>query len=462
MKIDTTFEKNSNRRAYRTNIPIVVAIENNKYHTIDWSLAGLAIKGLKENITIGQTTKAYLILQMAEANISLPITIKLEYKKDDRYGFSYADISQNNKKVLKRFIEFSIDGKLDMTDKIVSLYEEPNVHTPIETPVKLDFEESRSLKRSFYANAFRYLLFAGLIFSLLALILFDKIKYSYQADGIIIKNYQKIYPRINNIIEKIYVKEGQKVHKGDLLVEFDSEKARYKIDLLEAEKEQLIKEQKRQSKKEEMLLSSQINEKLVPLLSKRVKELKKDFLNAKIQYNKRVINYTDYLSIKNEYIKTKIELEANKNRALKEKSKIINNGLLMMSTKDYDLKIKHAKHELNYYHLTSPVDGVIYEINSIEGEMSDKSRPIFTIWTKQKPIIEVKVPIKDISKITPNTRADIVDRLNNKNYKAKIQKIGSANDEESSNEVTVLLKPIGDVDLFKPNQHVEVLFERVF
>jgi len=452
------FENNSLRKSYRTSVPLFVIIENQYYSVIDWSLNGLAIENFPKKLSLDQVVDSKLLIQLEEATISIPVSLRLVYSKDNRSGFEFQRISEKNKKVLKRFIEHAIEGKLTQTNNLISIYEEPEIKTPINAPIKLEAQEYKELNRAFHVQFLKYLLFALLVLATLGFLFFSQLRYSYKGSGTVVGNYQKIYPKVQATIENIYFKEGDSVKKGDILAQFDTQDIRYKITLLQTEKKQFIENKKHLLANEELMFNKAGNKEIQRSLTQQMRELKKMYQNAKVQYNNHLITSLEYSKIKSKYLDSKLKLQQNRVKNLQFKKRLEHN-FDTNSAENFDIKIAHTKELLKDYNLFSPVSGKVYEIYGIPGEIAQINRPLLTIWTKDRPLIEVNIPQSKISKIDADTKVDVIDPIKHQTYTATVVKIGSLDDDKYTK---VVLKPMGDTSQLKPNQRLDVLFRRTF
>lgn len=458
----TKFENNSSRKSYRTNIPLHVIIDQKSYKAVDWSLTGLALVTSNFDIKPSETCPCVLVLQMPESAISIRVTLKLEYIDKQRYGFSFVNLSEKNKKVLRRFIELAIEGKTDVVDNIISIYEEPEISSPIHNPVKLDEHEKIALKRDFHRSAFRYILFAlGVLTALIGLLFFN-MRYSYEGTGVVMGNYYKVYPLQGGVVDRMYVHEGDNVKVNQPLVQLDSQDITYKIRLLEAQKEKDIATYHVLRKQVTHPNAINIeNNNYIRSIKEKLALKMKQYQNAKIQYNQKLITYDRLAVFKDAYLDMKIKLENAKGLFLRQQiNRRVEANPILLDTRKIDLKIEHAKDRLKRYRIKAPVSGKVYEIYSIEGEQVFTSRPVLTLWTKDEPYILVHVPNKYLSYVKPGTKADIYNVQEKTHYRAKVTKVGTVDESDSMLDVDVVLKLEGLSSILKPHQRIDVMFKR--
>ena len=461
MSLVTRFEKNSLRKSYRTTIPLQVVLDGKSYNAIDWSLTGLALEIPNFQYSPGDKIDAQLILPILDAKLSLPVTLFYEYNYDNRNGFSFIDLSEKHKNVLRRFIEMAIEGKIDRVDDIVAVYEEPEITTPIQTPVTLQEEEAHELKRSFVRTSARYLLFAASVIGFLGLVIFYNLRYIYEGSGVVTGNDMLIYPTVNAFIEKIYVHEGDVISPGMPLVQLDSSAVRFKLALLEIDKKRNrdLFSQKQQHLREQRTMY----QKMITLARRQIAKSRISYRNAKKQYTQRLIMKSTLRQVENDYLQARQNLAKIK---LLPVSVVEANSSVIQNTLDLekaDVKLEYLKKQLPLYHIEAPVKGKVYEIYGQEGQEALKNNPLMLIWTEDTPYITATVPIKFLAHIVTGTEVDIIDKNDDVVLHGKVFKIGSLTDIiPQSDTFTVSIRPENPASHLKPHQRVQLLFKRDF
>ncbi len=459
----TYFEKNSMRKSYRTTMPLYIVIDQQSHRALDWSLTGAAIKSLDMPFKPGETIEGVILLKMPDASVSIPVKLKHIYTQNGRTGFSFENLSEKNRNVLRRFIDLSIEGKIDNADDVIAVYEEPAVETPVQAPVKLQDEEARALKSSFLRASLRYILLGVALLAVLGLLLFYNLRYSYEGSGIVMGNDYKIYPLQSAIVSRVYVKEGSFVKKEDPLIQLDSSEIQYQIALLESQEKEALKRYNNAKKSLENQ-SAVPNSGLIKLLQSRVSESYRELQNAKKQFDQRLITKAVLDQVRGNYLDARAKLENAKvdSKILRKKLGNSPQNLEAPNTQETDVKIRYLKNLLKQYRVTAPVSGIVYEIYTTEGQQALASKPLMALWIRKKPYIVVNVPNSYLSDISEGAKVDIVDKKRRKNYEGVVTKIGSVNESLDAETFSVTIKPSVSLDTLAPHQRVEVLFRREF
>ena len=210
------YEKNSMRKSHRISIPMKIHVNNTIYDSINWSLTGASIKAVNgESFLKEKLYDAVLMLGMKDATVSLKVQLKSVYEKDGVFGFEFVNLSDKNKKVLRRYLEFYLDGKLDNVDGLLSTFEEPELNSAILEPVKLSDNEKDGLEKSFFRKSLWAMLLSLFLLAAIATLVYQNLLYKFESAGTVERNYKKIYPLSSGIIDKIYVKMVIRLRKID-------------------------------------------------------------------------------------------------------------------------------------------------------------------------------------------------------------------------------------------------------
>ncbi len=154
----------------------------------------------------------------------------------------------------------------------------------------------------------------------------------------------KLSTKLVGFVQKVYVKEAQKVNKGDLLVQIDPTE----------------------------ILSS-INE-----LKRAIKQQKKDKALARTIYNSNLKLYEIGGISKEMLDRSKLILESKE-----------------LTVKNTQQKLLNLKHQLSYLKIKAPFDGVIDAIFLHEGDLALASKPILALSSNEKKLTFLYAQTKD-------------------------------------------------------------------
>jgi multidrug resistance efflux pump len=466
MSLQLQYEKNSMRKSHRIEIPLKVYIQNNIYNVIDWSMTGLSISTKANSFIVDDFYDAVLLLGLKDATISIKIKLKCVYGKENRYGYEFNELSDKNRKMLRRYLEFYLDGKWDDMDELIGVYSEPDIGTALKEPVKLNDLEKSSLQKSFLRKSLSAVVFSFLLLLLIGATLFYNLRYTYEGVGIVEGNYKNIYAKHKGVLEKIYVKTGDRVKKDDILADINSEKILQQIKLLET-----IKKTKLKKIEADFLYQNattapqQDNSELLNLKKQMVNEAYKNYQNAKIQFNNHLITKTELLYFKNKFLESKESYALYKEKSTNQK----NSPALVpkiYNIEETNLKIKNKKRLLEEYRIFSPQDGKVYEITAEVSDFISRDKPLLVLWTDNKPKIIASLEDKEAINIKIGSSVEIIDSLGEYKFKGIVKHITNKvlnmdiKTEGVSNLVYVEIEPEDKSKVLPPKSVVKVLFKR--
>ncbi len=457
MSMNIAFEQNSMRLSNRTDIPLKVDIQNTVYKSIDFSLSGISIYSHEH---IFQTKKIYpatVYLDLDDAYLSIKTKLECIYTHKNRTGFRFLDLSEKNKKLLRRYIELFSENKLDKDDEFINIYKEPEVGYTIDEPIKFTDQEESRMKILFLRKSIFAFLFTLLVILSISGLLYFKYIYFLESTGSITDNYTNIYSPADGIIEKVFVKKDDMIKKNTPLFKLNGEELLYKLKTLKK-----IKKSKLQNKiNYKPQLNLRFEKKVLSIKKKIFQNQIKKFKEAKLLLQKHMIT-------KQEYFQTETKLNTAKEDYLIYKSKLLNKlkeyknrfYAKKSDTKDLDLKIFETKKELEKLNILSPVNAKVYSINTGENQRVIKNQILATVWLKNTPVITTVLPSKELSNIKLNSKVIVVDPQTNKRYRGHVEQIKHRPNDPNTNNMTVFILPEKNAKELKPDSLVKVIFKR--
>jgi multidrug resistance efflux pump len=466
MSLQLQYEKNSMRKSHRIQFPLKVYIQNNIYDVLDWSMTGLSINTKDNSFIVNDFYDAILLLGLKDATISIKIKLKCVYKNGDRYGYEFTQLSDKNRKILRRYLEFYLDGKWDDMDELIGVYGEPDIGTALKEPVKLNDHESSALKKTFLRKSISAILLSLFLLFIIGAVLVYNLKYVYEGVGIVEGNYKNIYAKHEGVLEKIYVKTGDRVKKDDILADINSEKILQQIKLLETIKETKLKKIEADSLYQTSTLPKE-NIELLKLKKQILNEAYRNYQNAKVQFNNHLITKTELLYFKNKFLESKESYTLYKERTLIQKNSSVPTRKIY-NIKETNLKIKNKRRLLEEYRIFSPQNGKVYEITAEVSDLINKDKPVMVLWTDNRPKIIATLEANEAVNIKIGSDVEIVDSLGEYKFKGIVKHITNKvlnmdiKTDGVSNVLYVEIEPEEKSKVLPPRSVVKVLFKRAF
>ncbi len=464
-------DQNYSRKAQRVDLPILVQINERVYKTKDWSVIGVSISQLEGTYEKDAEIESTLILPLQGANFVIPVTLVFKNLRGNASGCAFKDLSEKNKRILKRFIELAIEGKLDSAEDIIATYSEPVFDSPIHDAISLGEQEAAQIKSRFLKKSLAYL-GAGII---IAWIIYYVVVYNFQykifTTGVVVGNSLKVTANNAGILEKIYVKTNDELEKGyvlfDILTTVEKEvqiaqQLDSKIDVVKKDLDAYSKN-----------MASNYETPLIKVLEERYKSRKEQYENAMVLYNKKLITKKDMNIVNNNMITSKLELERNRMRSGME-SENLQARILQLNQKINDLKSRrYLTRKIEVEEIKrrmAPVSGKVYMIGHKESEFVNPGDTVMILQTDAKPYVMMKLHIRDIFKISINDTVKIFKKYSSNIYTGKIAQIGYSSvnpevpvsQESSLNESIVKIEFDDDKVDFPINTRVEIRVDRDF
>ena len=464
-------DHNYNRKAQRVDLPLLVQINEKVYKTNDWSVIGVSISELEGSYEKNAEIKSSLILPLQGANFVIPVTLIFKNLRNNVAGCTFKDLSEKNKRILKRFIELAIEGKLDSSEDLIATYSEPVIDSPIHEALSLGEQEASRIKSRFIKKSLAYLSAGIIIVWIIYYVVVYNFQYKIFTTGVVVGNTLKVTANSAGIIDKIYVNTYDELEKGYVL-----------FDILTTVEKEVPVAQPLDSKiyvlKEDLNVYSNnmLSNYEIPLikaLEVRYKSRKEQYDNAMELYNKKLITKKDMNIINNNMITAKLELERNRMRSSMESANL-KARILQLNEKINELKSgRYLTEKIEVEEIKrrmATVNGKVYMVGYKEREFVNPGDTVMILQTDEKPYVMMKLHIRDIFKIDINDPVIIFKKYGSKVYTGKIAQIGYSSvnseapvsQESSLNESIVKIEFDDDHVDFPINTRVEIRVERNF
>ncbi len=246
-----------------------------------------------------------------------------------------------------------------------------------------------------------------------------------------------ILSKIPGRIEKIFVKEGEKVREGQIVAKIEDDVV--KLQLKQAQAAFKAAEAQYQKavkgvRKEEL----ENAEALVKQAEDDFKTAKENFKRVKTLYKAGTIPKAKYEETQNQLrdAQTKLENAKRKLKMMKEGASKEEIEMARSNMEAMRAKYQLAKLQLDYTKVTCPISGTVAHIFVTEGNMVNQTMPIMAIIRENPILAEVSVPEKYYSEIREK-RKTIEVRIrpsslpDNTIFKGRIIKISSVIDPAS-------------------------------
>ena len=234
---------------------------------------------------------------------------------------------------------------------------------------------------------------------------------------------------VGGVVDDILVKEGEKVKKGQVLLKLDTEATKDRQQSLLSSI--AFKNQQLGLKVEELRRYLDVNDTEQRMLVQSL-GLEQEVLNRLEVLNQQgAVQELQYLTQRNKVQEVASKLESTRVERLRQLA-ILGQGIRQLQTEMADLRSKLIELNVNirYQALTSPVDGVVFDLKpKARGFVGQSSEPVLKVLPNDKLEARVEVPSTDIGFVSVNRPADVsIDSFPATDFgviKGRVRKIGS-------------------------------------
>ncbi len=488
-----TTQQNCKRKSHRINIPIHVIIEGKTYRVDDWSIHGFRVENLDIRLDIDETIDAALVLPTGSSSIILNVKARLRNVRKNGHGFDIVEITDKNARVLRHYAALAIDGNYNHVDDLSSDLFMVDVASPIKEPISLTENESDEVYRSFYKQAWFYVL-VGLLFGAIAVV---TILYNYlvvtHANGLISGNSHKYNAPKNGFLAAIYVEDDQKISKGKILFEMDSTHEKERLADREA-RQKILKKQLDEAEK----MLDQVNR----TIAKREKEIKtvvkteagalrqtyrlakENYRRASKLFKSHLITATQFNNIESQYLKIKSRHEEMVERQKRAMEKSILEDPIYTKARDQQIALKRLidkitlditaneneiatlRKEIRSNIVTALEDGTVHNIFHRAHDYVKFPAQLMTLETDQNPDILTKLFLSQTDDIHIGEPCLVYSKRLNKFFNAHVTGIGYSVTEGkttntleiSQNEIPVRIVFDDTPEQLHLNEYLKVYF----
>ena len=231
-------------------------------------------------------------------------------------------------------------------------------------------------------------------------------------------NQHELFSKVNGVILKVLVKEGDLVKKGQAIIQLTNTAPK-----LNFENAKLLASYSSASTNKEKLTQANTELDVAKLkleneasLLERQKKLWANEIGTKNDLDQRILSYKNALSV---YNGSMLKLNDLKKQ-------------IDFQSKQTEKTAAISSSTLNDYVITSDIAGRIYGLNKLEGEMVNTQQAVATIGNANQFYIELHVDEYDIAKMKPGQKTLIsMDSYKGNVFEAIVQKIYPLMDQKS-------------------------------
>ena len=434
-------EANLPRKAMRVAIPLFVGIDGKTYPARDWSTSGVGLSDMEKVPAEGGIVPAQLSFPMLESTLTIPVQLLYRSSHDGVHGFEFHDLSPRNRKILRQYIELSLDGKLADVEDIVSAAAFPATAAGSQAPLALG---SAPLARRPHRARMVGSVLAGIaVLAAAAGIGYYNLTYQLEGTGFVSGSIARVTANHDGQMGRMLVEPGARVEANTPLFAVDNPQLRNEIEALEQHVAQLGAEQARLANARRAAEAG-----LLQSLRGDWSARQAELANARKLFESGAITQRDLMMVANQaqdlrvnYLRQVAE-GASRTQSL-ENSDAVQRMRLELATKKVLLARQEAERVVR-----APVRGRVYHVDRQPGEFVSAQDPVVLLEADVTPSVFLRVPNDDALKLKLGMPAQIYVPYQDRKYEATVAAVGlsaatasaaAINQEVGQNETLVKL-----------------------
>ncbi len=434
-------EANLPRKAMRVAIPLFVEIDGKTHPARDWSTSGVGLSDLEKTPAEGEVVQAQLSFPMLESTLMIPVQLLYRSAHDGVHGFEFHDLSPRNRKILRQYIELSLDGKLADVEDIVSAAAFPATAAGSQAPLALG---SAPLARRPHRARMVGSMLAGIaVLAAAAGIGYYNLTYQLEGTGFVSGSIARVTANHDGQMGRMLVEPGARVEANTPLFAVDNPQLRNEIEALEQHVAQLGAEQSRLAGARRAAEAG-----LLQSLRGDWAARQAELANARKLFESGAITQRDLMMVNNQvqdlrvnYLRQVAE-GATRTQSL-ENSDAVQRMRLELAAKKVLLARQEAERVVR-----APVRGKVYHVDRQPGEFVSAQDPVVLLEADVTPSVFLRVPNDDALKLKLGMPAQIYVPYQDRKYEATVAAVGlsaatasaaAINQEVGQNETLVKL-----------------------
>ena len=411
-------EANMPRKAMRVAIPLFVEIDGRTHAARDWSTTGVGLSDLALIPTPGDVVHARLSFPMLESTLLIPVQLVYRSVHDGVHGFEFHDLSQRNRRILRHYIELSLDGKLGDVEDIVAAAALPVGDAPLQAPLMLGApaEASAGSRRTRLVGS----ALAGLaVLAAAAGIGYYNLTYQLEGTGFVSGSITRVTANNDGQLGRMLVEPGTRVEPNTPLFAVENPNLRNEIEAMEQQLGVVASQQARLAGARRSAEAG-----LLQTLRRDMSTREGELANARKLYESGVITQRDMLLVANQVQDTRVNYlrqvadGATRTQTLDNSDEVARLRMDLASK-----KMLLARQEAERV-VRSPVRGRVYTVDRQPGEFVSARDPVVLLEADVTPSVLWRMPNEDALKLRLGMPATVYVPFEDRKYEARVSAVG--------------------------------------
>ncbi|MDB5858166.1 MAG: hypothetical protein JWQ76_1855 [Ramlibacter sp.] len=410
-------EANLPRKAMRVAIPLFVEIDGQTRAASDWSTTGVGLSELASPLQPGDLVHARLSFPMLESTLLIPVQLVYRSEHHGVHGFEFHDLSPRNRRILRHYIELSLDGKLGDVEDIVAAAAQPGSEAPQQAPLMLGAPAaSAGSRRTRLLGS----VLAGLaVLAVAAGIGYYNLTYQLEGTGFVTGSITRVTANNDGQLGRMLVEPGAKVEPNTPLFSVENPGLRNEIEALEQQVGQLASQQARLTGARRMAEAG-----LLQTLRRGWSAQEGELANARKLYESGVITQRDMLLVANQAQDTRLNYLRQVADGATRTQTLDNSDELSRLRMDLASKKTLLARQEAERVVRSPVRGRVYTVDRQPGEFVAARDPVVLLEADVTPSVLLRLPDDEALKLRMGMPATIYVPFQDRKYEARVSAVG--------------------------------------
>ena len=419
-----TREPNSKRKSLRVAIPLYVEIGGVTYGVSNWSTTGIGVVGLASVPDPGEVVPARISFPMLESTLTIAVELAFRARHEEVFGFDFHELSARNKRVLRHYIELSVDGKLGDVEDIVAVASSPVTSSPIELPLNLSQPASYGTLQGFRKRNFAAVGLGLAVLAAVASLLFYNFAYKIEGTGFVSGSIDRVTANYDGRLAKVLAKPQSYVEANAPLFTVENPAINALKTEVELMEQQLALMSREQNRVLQVRLGAEAG--LLSSLKQDTGAREQELANARKLFERGVISQVDLMKVasdvsdqRNIYLRQVAE-GASRTASFESSDQLARLRLELVAKKM--LLARQASDQT----VLAPRKGKVFAVDKVAGEYVSARDPVVLLESDVTPSVLLRLPNDDALKLKLGMPATVYVPFEDRRYPATISAIGLA------------------------------------
>ncbi|MEJ8840320.1 HlyD family efflux transporter periplasmic adaptor subunit [Ramlibacter sp. AN1133] len=415
-------EANLPRKAMRVALPLFVEIGGKSHAARDWSTTGVGLAALEQPPAEGEVVDARVSFPLLESTLVVPVRMVYRGVHEGVAGFEFQDLSARNRKLLRHYIELSLEGKLGDVQDIVAAAAMPLAANSGPAPLTLGSAGMPAMHLQQSPRRGRLLgsVVAGLaVLAVGAGIVWYNLTYQLEGTGFVAGSIARVTANNVGQVGKLLVEPGSRVEAGTPLFTVDNPTLRDEINSLDQQVGELVARQARLT-----TVRRQAEAGVLQSMRREWSEREAELASARRLLQAGAITQRDLMLVANQAQDRRVDYlrqvaEGATHSQTLDNSDTIAKLRLELASK----KVLLARQEADRT-VRAPVRGKVFTVDRLPGEFVTANQPVVLLEADVTPSVFLRVSNDDAVKLKLGMPAQVYVASEDRKYGAKVSGVG--------------------------------------